>query len=102
VRRRPISAIEPLLAEADRIGAPILCLFGGEDKGIPPEDVTAIRARLEALPVAHEVVVYPGAGHAFFCDARPAYHAESARAAWTRTLDWLARHGRGAPAAAPR
>ena len=102
VRKRPISGLEPVLGEAASIRTPILCLFGGEDKGIPPEDVNAIRARLDALPVAHDVVVYPGAGHAFFCDARPAFHADSARAAWTRTLDWLARHVRGAPAPASR
>ena len=34
-----------------------------------------------------EVVVYPGAGHAFFNDTRPeAYHAASATDAWSRTL----------------
>ncbi|RMG06618.1 MAG: dienelactone hydrolase family protein [Planctomycetota bacterium] len=44
-----------------------------------------------------EVVVYPGAGHAFFNDTRPeAYHESSAQDAWKRTLDHFARHLRGA------
>jgi len=34
--------------------------------------------------------VYPGAGHAFLCDARPAMYREGAAAqAWGRTLDFL-------------
>jgi carboxymethylenebutenolidase len=97
VRERPQLRFEPVIGEAARIGAPILCLFGAEDKGIPPADVEAIRRALGALPVAHEVVVYPGAGHAFFCDQRPAYHAPSAADAWRRTVAWLGAHLRREP-----
>ncbi len=92
VRERPQLRFKPVIGEAARIGAPILCLFGAEDKGIPPADVESIRQALDALPVAHEVIVYPGAGHAFFCDMRPAYHAPSAADAWRRTLAWLDAH----------
>ncbi len=92
VRERPQFKLRPVLGETERIRRPILCLFGAEDRGIPPEDVAAVRAKLDALTAPHEVVVYPGAGHAFFCDARPAYHPESARDAWRRTLEWLGRH----------
>jgi carboxymethylenebutenolidase len=95
-RPRPQFKLEPVIAEARSIRAPILCLFGAEDKGIPPEDVEGIRRALDRLPTAHEVVVYPGAGHAFFSDARPAYHPASAADAWRRTLDWLGRHMRRA------
>lgn len=90
VRARTGLAMTPLLDEADGIRAPLLGLFGAEDGGIPPADLAAIRARLAGAD--HEVVVYEGAKHAFFCDARPAYHPAAAAAAWTRTLDWFARH----------
>jgi carboxymethylenebutenolidase len=90
VRERPTLQLRPVLGEAAQIRTPLLCLFGADDKGIPPEDVDAIRAALDAGTVPHDVVVYPGAGHAFFSDARPSYHAASATAAWERTLDWLA------------
>ena len=94
VRPRPQLRIHPVLDEADRIKAPLLCLFGADDKGIPPEDVEAIRRRLDEIGGGHEVVVYPGAGHAFFCDRRPAFEPNAATDAWRRTLDWLARHVR--------
>jgi carboxymethylenebutenolidase len=96
VRARTGLALTPLLDEADGIRAPLLCLFGSEDGGIPPADVEAIRQRLRGLGSAHEVVVYDGAKHAFFCDARPAYHPAAAAAAWERTLAWCDRHLRGA------
>ena len=95
VRPRSGMLLEPLLDEADHIRAPLLCLFGSEDGGIPPADVEAIRARLArpgAAPTAHEVVVYDGAKHAFFCDMRPAYHPAAAQASWERTLEWFGLH----------
>ena len=96
VRARPGFKLEPVLEEADAIDAPILCLFGAEDGGIPPADVEAIRQRLEERGIGSEVVVYPGARHAFFCDQRPAYHPEAAADAWRRTLAWFERYVRGA------
>jgi carboxymethylenebutenolidase len=99
VRARAGLALEPLLDEAGGIRAPLLCVFGSEDGGIPPADVAAIRARLQNPDNMHEVVMYDGAKHAFFCDARPAYHPAAAQAAWQRTLAWCERHlrGRGTP-----
>jgi carboxymethylenebutenolidase len=89
VRARSGLRLEPVLAEAAAIDAPLLCLFGAEDAGIPPADVGAIRERIEQRGVGNEVHVYEGAKHAFFCDQRPAYHPEAAADAWARTLAWL-------------
>ena len=89
VRGRPGFRLEPVLDEADAIDAPLLCLFGSADGGIPPVDVEAIRARLEDRGIGNAVHVYEGAKHAFFCDQRPAYHPEAAADAWARTLAWL-------------
>ena len=83
------SVMMPQLSEAFGVNAPLLCLFGSEDGGIPPADVAAIRGRLEGLAGGHQVVVYEGAKHAFFCDARPAFHPAAAQAAWNRTLAFL-------------
>jgi carboxymethylenebutenolidase len=96
VRERKGMRIQPLLDEADAIDAPLLCLFGSEDGGIPPADVEAIRARLDERAIGCEVVVYEGAKHAFFCDMRPNYHPEAAAQAWARTLAWCERYVRGA------
>jgi carboxymethylenebutenolidase len=92
VHARKGLALEPLLDEAGRITAPLLCVFGSEDGGIPPVDVAAIRARLAENSAVHEVVVYEGAKHAFFCDARPAFHPAAAQHAWARTLAWFGEH----------
>jgi len=91
VRPRNGMLLTPLLDEADGIRAPLLCLFGSEDGGIPPSDVEVIRERLSRLDAAHEVIVYDGAKHAFFCDMRPAYHPAAAQASWERTLAWFGR-----------
>jgi len=86
VRAREGMALEPVLEEADAIDAPLLCLFGSEDAGIPMSDVDAIKKR---LGIGCEVHVYEGAKHAFFNDRRPNFHAAAAADAWTRTLDWF-------------
>lgn len=89
---RPGIGLTPLLDEAAHIRAPILCLFGDQDQSISADDVDAIRSRLQTLETPHEVLVYPGAGHAFFCDQRPSYHAEAAAQAWQKTLDFFGLH----------
>jgi carboxymethylenebutenolidase len=39
------------------------------------------------------VVVYPGAGHAFFNDTRPeVFHREAANDAWRRTLELFGKY----------
>ncbi|MFN2425336.1 MAG: dienelactone hydrolase family protein [Candidatus Binatia bacterium] len=62
----------------------ILCFFGENDGYIPPSAVDRIRAALEAAGVRHEVVVYPGVGHGFFCDERGDYSETAATDAWKR------------------
>ena len=99
--------IEPLLDQAlalivEVTGAKSAYLelydnHGGEPRywkghGCSDEDVEAIRARLTELGKPFEIVVYPGAGHAFFNDARTQFHAGSAKDAWPRTLEWFERH----------
>ena len=46
--------------------------------------VDQVRQALSAGGIAHEVVVYDGADHGFFCDQRATYHEASAADAWTR------------------
>ncbi len=66
---------------------PTLLVFGGEDASIPPATVAAIRS---AHPeVAAET--YPGP-HGFACEARAAFRPESARAAFARSFEFLARN----------
>lgn len=89
VNRREGLQLEPLLTEADRIKVTVLCLFGERDSSIPMAEVEAIRTRLGMQPREHEVVVYPGAEHGFFCEQRASHNADAAGDAWTRTVKWL-------------
>lgn len=79
----PGGAPSPIQRTA-KIRGHILCLFGGEDAMIPQPQVDAIRSALADAGVRHEVVVYDGANHGFFCDQRATYHEASARDAWER------------------
>ncbi len=76
------------LTEAEKITARVMCFFGANDPSIPQDDVEAIRTRLAKLGIAHDVVVYPGAGHGFFCNERPDYRPDPSADAWRRTLEW--------------
>jgi len=82
----------PLDLAAD-IKVPVLGLYGGQDQGIPLEDVEAMRAALKAAGNPGEIVVYPDAPHAFHADHRPSYRKTEAEDGWRRMQDWLKRHG---------
>src|SRR3954464_7632875 len=84
--------LPPLLEEAASLQTPWLGLFGDLDTGIPVEGVEQLRGALGGASVAAEVVRYADAEHGFHCDARDAYHEDSAKDAWRRTLDWFATH----------
>jgi carboxymethylenebutenolidase len=78
---------------AASLKAPVLGLYGGEDDGIPPEQIARMRAAIGAAGGRSEIVVYPDAPHAFFADYRPSYREADARDGWTRCLAWLGKHG---------
>ncbi|MGP0097106.1 MAG: dienelactone hydrolase family protein [Terriglobales bacterium] len=78
-------------AELTKINAPILGLFGGQDRGITPEDVKKFQEAMERLGKKIEVKIYPDAGHAFENpNNKQGYRAEDAADAWRRTVDFLA------------
>jgi len=80
-----------LMDEVPQLKTPWLGLFGDADAGIPVEDVERLRAALDqSADVDHEIVRYAEAEHGFHCDVRPAYHADAAKDAWVRTLEWFA------------
>jgi carboxymethylenebutenolidase len=66
---------------------PMQMHFGEQDAGIPMSDVEIVRSK---QPQA-EVYTYP-AGHGFNCDERGAFDEPSAKLAWSRTLDFFAKH----------
>lgn len=76
---------------ASELASPILALMGGDDPGIPQEEIDAFDAALEAAGVEHDVVTYPGAPHSFF-DRKQEEFARESEDAWNRVLGFLERH----------
>jgi carboxymethylenebutenolidase len=76
----------------EKLSAPLLLIYGAEDKGVPAEQGRELADKLKAMGKDVELVVYPGANHAFFNDARPeVYNEDAAADAWKRTLDLFRR-----------
>ena len=98
---RLVGAASPLQPEfpidvVDRLGAPVLGLYGGADTGIPLESVERMKAALAHGSDAAQrcrFIVYPEAQHAFHADYRPNYDQAAARDGWQRCLDWLRENG---------
>jgi carboxymethylenebutenolidase len=80
-------------ANVDAITAPGLIFFGEHEEYFSVPDAEAFVNRQRKKGREAEVVVYPGAGHAFFNDTRPdSYQAVAANDAWRRTLTLFGRH----------
>lgn len=80
---------------AAELNAPLLCLYGGADTGIPVAAVEAARDKAKAAGKSVELVVYPDAPHGFHADYRPSYHEADAKDGWARALAFLKSHGVG-------
>jgi len=74
-----------------KINAAILGLFGGQDRGIPVEDVKKFEQTLKQLGKKVEIVIYPDAGHAFENpNNKTGYRPDDAADAWKRTVKFFA------------
>lgn len=69
--------------------APIIFIYGENDRGVPPEQGRELEAKLKGLGKSVELRVYPGADHAFFNDTRPSYNKAAADDAWKRTTEFF-------------
>jgi carboxymethylenebutenolidase len=81
---------------AATLNAPVLGLYGGQDRGIPVATVEEMRKALAAGGPASkrsQIQVYPDAGHAFFADYRPSYRAADAADGWKRMAEWFKESG---------
>jgi len=76
---------------SERIGCPVLGLFGEEDGNPNPADVAKIEAELTRLGKPHEFHSYAGAGHGFMAEGRPNHRPEAADDAWRRCTGWFDR-----------
>jgi carboxymethylenebutenolidase len=98
---RPVDAIctfygggmQNVFDQLDKLKAPVLGLYGDQDKSIPQGAIEEFDKLLDRMGVEHEIVVYPNSGHAFFRDRDPnTYRPEAAADAWERVQKFLAEH----------
>ena len=75
-----------------KIHAPILGIFGGQDRGIPVADVRNFEQQMKQLGKPVEIAIFPEAGHAFENpNNKTGYRAEDAAEAWAKTVAFLRR-----------
>ena len=78
---------------ASVLKAPVLGLYGGDDKGIPLDTVERMERELKKAGSSSHIVVYPHTPHGFNADYRPSYRKEQAEDGWKRLQEWFTRHG---------
>ena len=72
--------------------APLLGLFGNEDRYPSPAEVDELEKILQDNNKPYEFHRYDDAGHAFFAVDRPAYRVAAANDGWERIADFYRRY----------
>lgn len=82
--------------DAKNIKAPVLVLHGAVDPYAPKEQVDAMKKEFDAAKVKYEVVLYPGAVHAFTIKAAgndvskgAAYNAAADKKSWSKMQEFF-------------
>jgi carboxymethylenebutenolidase len=70
----------------EHLKAPLILIYGENDKGVPAEGGRELERKLKAMGKQVELIIYPGADHAFFNDTKPRYKPDAAADAWQRTI----------------
>lgn len=84
----------PPIELAKDLHAPVLGLYGGQDKGIPQADINAMKAALKAAgKTGSDIIVYPNAQHGFLADYRPSYSATDGPDGWAKMLAFFKKNG---------
>jgi len=75
-----------------KLSAPVLGLFGNEDRTPSPEHVDEFEAILRANGKQSEFYRYANAGHGFFAVDRTSYRVVAAVDGWERIASFFTRH----------
>ncbi|MBN2731100.1 MAG: dienelactone hydrolase family protein [Balneolaceae bacterium] len=81
-----------LVTDLDRLqtlNMPVIGFFGGQDQGIPTEQVNTFKDNLEMLEKDAEIYIYEDAGHAFANPSGTRYNKQAAQDAWEKTKAFL-------------
>lgn len=93
---RPINKITPLQPKSPidfvpELKVPLLGNYGEADASIPVDDVKKLEEALKKNNKTFDIKIYPDAKHAFHREG-PNYHAEAAKDAWKRAINWFAKY----------
>jgi len=70
------------------IEAPVLAHYGEKDEGVN-KTIAAAEEAMKKYSKPYTYKIYPGAQHAFNNDTADRYHAEAAKEAWGRTVEFF-------------
>jgi carboxymethylenebutenolidase len=78
-------------AEVKKINAPLLGIFGAQDRGIPPTDLKAFQEQMSRQNKKADFSIYPDASHAFENpNNKDGYRPKDAQDAWRKTVVFFA------------
>ncbi len=86
--KRPVAPIDL----TERMRAPLLGLFGNDDRDPTPDQVDSTEETLQRVGKTYEFHRYDGAGHGFFAAGRPAYRPEQAVDGWQKVFAFFSAH----------
>jgi carboxymethylenebutenolidase len=81
-----------LVDQLPSLDAPLLGLFGADDKTPGPDHGAELDRRLTELDTPHEFRSYDEAGHGFFAVDRPGYRVAAANDGWERIAAFFETH----------
>lgn len=84
----------PTLELLDAIGGHLLCFCGDQDPLMPPEELDAIGAAITSVQHSgkeRRMILAPGAGHGYMCEARDDFHPQAAQQGWSEMLGLFAK-----------
>ena len=87
----PFYGSAPNPADVPKIKAALLIHFAETDQRVNAS-FPAYKEALEANKVRYEAHTYPGTQHGFNNDTTPRFHAEAAKLAWSRTVEFFEKH----------
>jgi carboxymethylenebutenolidase len=85
---RPVAVIDYTVD----LSAPLLGLFGNDDRYPPPDQVNQHEAELKRHGKDYEFHRYDGASHGFFYYHTPMYRPEAAMDGWAKVFEFFGRH----------
>jgi len=86
--QRPVAPVDL----TDKMTAPLLGLFGNDDKNPSPDQVNRTEGVLKTLGKTYDFHRYDGAGHGFFAAERPGYRPEQATDGWQKVIAFYRKH----------